>query len=1051
MSLAYMDSIEHGVLSAAGVGLYDGINGTPTIEVDGAPPYGTRVLECATGGTAANPRIHRLFTAASIIAVGFRWRRLTGGAMGLFQVGNGPRFDLNTSNEIEAYFSTVSTLVTTLDQWYWITALFECDTVNGLLFTWAIDGVQQESTRAVTDTTATYNEIKFGMIEAQSNRGQQFKDIWVTTGNAADYPMQERKILGYSPNAVGAHNLDAATSVHFFKNDGSETALTNSETTSYSTLDDIPLDSDLQHIILKKATGAATAAATIAAFGAVGTSNGGSITNHTLPAGLAAGSLMVMVVYTREVTDGSINAIAGWTKENIGTERGTGGCMALFHRWWQSGDAAPTVTFTNHTANNTSGDTAISRIMRVEGADPTDPIGAVGTRGNFASAQNIGAISGITLGAYGLGVVFGGKLDDWTNVATLSGDGLTWSEQFENPSTTGADAGLVIDSAPAGAGGATITSKTFTVTGGTSQPSAGIMFEIKPAPSLTQPTNTWYAEYAFADSGESTAPIAVRAIIAIRNDSGVTANSVTVKLRANGNETNIFTGDIASATTIYKSVILETAPGGATWTDAIFDGATLRFGYSADADSGLRLESAMLEAAFVIAGATLISASDASGGTSEAAVRDATIPGADASSAASDASTQLATLPGTDTGGSSDSGGLTAAESGADASAGVAETSVLQQAKAGTDATGAGSDTATELAALAGADVNAGVSETSARSATIPGTDVGSAADLAARAAQSIDASGGSSETGDTTQRQDVLGADSGTGADTAAPSATLPGTDSSSTSESGAPVVALSVTPDSGSISDLAALAAALAGADVDGAEAESGTLLISYSGLDSASAADVGVLTLALIPAQDSGSDSESAEISGVAQFKAGSDAGSGADLAALLAAATGADASGSASDSGSRSATIAGADAGAGVDTAVQIAAMLASDLGGGADVGTIIVFQISVDVGAGGGELGKISLAAVDNAGAVDLAAVTSVGLFGNEAATVSEVADVIVSLTGLDSVVAIEWAAKLLRGIYTAIKTGRVARATTSGRVGDSADGTVATGESGEIE
>jgi len=132
---------------------------------------------------------------------------------------------------------------------------------------------------------------------------------------------------------------------------------------------------------------------------------------------------------------------------------------------------------------------------------------------------------------------------------------------------------------------------------------AACVIAVRPAVTASAPTTSHYLEYGVADSAETTAPLAVRAIIAQRQDSAANC-SITAKLRANANESDIYTGDINSATNIYKSAIFTTAPGGAAWTDAIFDGATLRWGYTNDADGTPRLVDAMLEAVFPPAAAS---------------------------------------------------------------------------------------------------------------------------------------------------------------------------------------------------------------------------------------------------------------------------------------------------------------------------------------------------------------------------------------------------------------------------------------------------------------
>lgn len=209
----------------------------------------------------------------------------------------------------------------------------------------------------------------------------------------------------------------------------------------------------------------------------------GTAPTPALPAGLAADDAMVTVFYSREATDGTVSISAGW--QEIYNDRSAGGLLGVWTRPYQTGDEAPTFTLTNHAA----GDDCIGHIAAWRSARPAQPVSLPGTIGTFASAADIGAITGITVPIGAVVVVVGGKLDDWTSVATLSGDGLTWAEIGETVSIAGSDAGLVWDYAINGASATAVADKTFTVTGGTSQASKGVMFAIAPK-DLTRTTRS---------------------------------------------------------------------------------------------------------------------------------------------------------------------------------------------------------------------------------------------------------------------------------------------------------------------------------------------------------------------------------------------------------------------------------------------------------------------------------------------------------------------------------------------------------------------------------
>lgn len=204
--------------------------------------------------------------------------------------------------------------------------------------------------------------------------------------------------------------------------------------------------------------------------GAAGSTNGGSNPTATLPSGLVDDDLMITFFYSREAVDGTVSISAGWTQ--LINSRDTSGLLAVWYRFRQTGDVAPTITLGNHA----SGDDAIVQVAAWRGVDPTSPIDQIGVLTSNAAAADIGPIPAMSIGRKVLLVAFGGKLDDWTSVATLSDDGdLTWNEIGEPDSTAGNDAGMVWDYAINPGLEANVAATTFDVSGGGSQPGKGVM------------------------------------------------------------------------------------------------------------------------------------------------------------------------------------------------------------------------------------------------------------------------------------------------------------------------------------------------------------------------------------------------------------------------------------------------------------------------------------------------------------------------------------------------------------------------------------------------
>lgn len=219
---------------------------------------------------------------------------------------------------------------------------------------------------------------------------------------------------------------------------------------------------------------------TYVAAGAASSGNGVAPT-PALPAGMSLGDYMICRVYSREATDGTIAISKGWRE--LYNERSSGGLLAVFGRVYQTGDAAPTFTLGGHAA----GDDITAQIAAWRHVNTARPIGVKGTIATNGSAQNIGAIAGITLGPKGMLIVVGGKLDDWTSVATLAQTGMTFVEIGETSLTTGNDAGAVWDYGTVDAGTAlAVSAKTFTVTGGANAAGKGVMFSLNPE-ILTRP------------------------------------------------------------------------------------------------------------------------------------------------------------------------------------------------------------------------------------------------------------------------------------------------------------------------------------------------------------------------------------------------------------------------------------------------------------------------------------------------------------------------------------------------------------------------------------
>jgi hypothetical protein len=204
------------------------------------------------------------------------------------------------------------------------------------------------------------------------------------------------------------------------------------------------------------------------------------VPNPTVPSPCSAGDIIIFVLGWRGTT--TTMTCPGFTEISGSPFRNTTSNVEEIRVLWKvaagtEGGTIPTWT----KAGGGTNQTFISQYIVIPGADNTTPFNVIGTKASNTSAQNIGPITGLTPTTAGSGVmVIGFKADDWTSVATLSGDSLTWSELVDAFSISGNDAGLVVDWATGWTSGA-ITSKTFTVTGGAANTATGVMLAVQPA------------------------------------------------------------------------------------------------------------------------------------------------------------------------------------------------------------------------------------------------------------------------------------------------------------------------------------------------------------------------------------------------------------------------------------------------------------------------------------------------------------------------------------------------------------------------------------------
>jgi hypothetical protein len=216
-------------------------------------------------------------------------------------------------------------------------------------------------------------------------------------------------------------------------------------------------------------------AITVGATGTLYMNSGNVIRTPGLPAGVVSGDMLVYVTYQRE-TAGVFPTATGYS---VVLDHATGNShLKIEYKIAGAGEAAP--SFATVTGASAQG-AILSRGFALSGTDTVSPIDVTGTVFDSASSANIGPITGITptVADYAV-IVVGGRADDWTSVAPLTGDSLTWTETIDSFTTSGSDAGMVADVGIRSGAASAVTAKTFTVTGGTATPVKGVMFSVKP-------------------------------------------------------------------------------------------------------------------------------------------------------------------------------------------------------------------------------------------------------------------------------------------------------------------------------------------------------------------------------------------------------------------------------------------------------------------------------------------------------------------------------------------------------------------------------------------
>ena len=204
--------------------------------------------------------------------------------------------------------------------------------------------------------------------------------------------------------------------------------------------------------------------------------NTGTMT-AAVPAGIAENDLLLIAVYIRDATLRTPTTPSGWTI--AAQDNGSNGSLTLYYKLAGVSESSVTVSTPG---TNTAGNTQLCQMVAYRGNATASPLGNIGSFATWASATNLGPITGLTPATAGsLLIVLGAKQNDFGGTVSLLTDAnATFAEAIFAESTLGTDAGMEMQHAFL-TGTPTIGSKTFTDSVASAGAGKGVMVTFKPA------------------------------------------------------------------------------------------------------------------------------------------------------------------------------------------------------------------------------------------------------------------------------------------------------------------------------------------------------------------------------------------------------------------------------------------------------------------------------------------------------------------------------------------------------------------------------------------
>jgi hypothetical protein len=242
-SAVWLTGMEHGVVSAAGGGIFSGLAGNPTADstIARSGTYSLRIADASANSTV---RALRSFTASNVVVTRFAVHpsSLPTVTSNLAYIDSSTDlvFRYNpASQQFQLVLGTstaTSTTTVSPGTWYLIDLRYDLS-ASPNLGDWRVNGVPQAQVSR-SAAAATANGFGLGATANASIYTANYDDILVAT-QATAYPMADSRIVRLAPDSTGT----SAGTGNFRNNDG-----TVIDANSWLRLDEVPMTSTADYV-----------------------------------------------------------------------------------------------------------------------------------------------------------------------------------------------------------------------------------------------------------------------------------------------------------------------------------------------------------------------------------------------------------------------------------------------------------------------------------------------------------------------------------------------------------------------------------------------------------------------------------------------------------------------------------------------------------------------------------------------------------------------------------------------------------------------------------